>query len=99
MFSHHVARVARFARTMRGIGARTLVALMFIGSVALPVQANNDDDDNDAYAIGLWGDLPYSALQASVGVPNLIADMNAQRLRFSVHDGDLKAGSNSLCDD
>jgi hypothetical protein len=51
------------------------------------------------YSIGLWGDLPYSDEQANSGVPNIIADMNAQRLAFSVHDGDLKAGSNSPCDD
>jgi hypothetical protein len=45
------------------------------------------------YAIGLWGDLPYSAVQADPGVPNLIADMNSQELAFTVHDGDLKAGN------
>ena len=50
------------------------------------------------YAIGLWGDLPYSPAQEQIGVPNLIADMNAQRLAFTVHDGDLKQGSGSLCD-
>jgi hypothetical protein len=50
------------------------------------------------YAIGLWGDLPYSLAQETVGVPNLIDDMNAQRLAFTVHDGDLKQGSNSPCD-
>ena len=33
------------------------------------------------YAIGLWGDLPYSDVQATVGVPNLIADMNRQSSR------------------
>ena len=52
-----------------------------------------------AYAIGLWGDLPYSDVQENVGVPNLIADMNSQKLVFSVHDGDLKQGSNSPCND
>jgi hypothetical protein len=40
--------------------------------------------------------LPYSQEQATVGIPNLIADMNSQQLVFTVHDGDLKAGSNSL---
>jgi len=62
--------------------------------------ADDDDDGGDGdgdgrgtYAIGLWGDLPYSDLQAQVGVPNLIRDMNAQRLAFTVHDGDLKAGN------
>lgn len=46
-----------------------------------------------SYAIGLWGDLPYSSTQATVGVPNLIADMNSQNLAFSAHDGDIKSGS------
>lgn len=59
--------------------------------------AGADDDDQDqgqrVYAIGLWGDLPYSDEQALVGVPNLIADMNSQQLAFTVQDGDLKAGS------
>ena len=32
-------------------------------------------------------------------MPNLIADMNAQALTFTVHDGDLKQGSDSPCDD
>jgi hypothetical protein len=45
------------------------------------------------YAIGLWGDLPYNDIQATTGVPNLIADMNSSNLEFTVHDGDLKAGS------
>jgi hypothetical protein len=56
-------------------------------------------DDDEGYAIGLWGDLPYSNLQETVGLPNLIADMNAHELAFTVHDGDLKQGSNSPCND
>lgn len=62
---------------------------------------HDDDrrDDRGIYAIGLWGDLPYSLEQAAVGVPNLIADMNAQKLAFTAHDGDLKVGSGSPCDD
>ncbi len=50
-------------------------------------------DRDSSYAIGLWGDLPYSDEQARTGVPNLIADMNKQDLKFTVHNGDLKAGS------
>lgn len=46
------------------------------------------------YAIGLWGDLPYSAEQAAV-IPNLITDMNSQDLAFTAHDGDLRQGSGS----
>jgi hypothetical protein len=57
-------------------------------------QSGDDrDDDRGRYAIGLWGDLPYSDVQAQVGIPNLIADMNSQELAFTVHDGDLKAGN------
>jgi hypothetical protein len=63
--------------------------------VAVAISAANasEKDGRDPYSIGLWGDLPYSDIQAQVGVPNLIADMNAQKLAFTVHDGDLKAGN------
>ncbi|HMI52494.1 MAG TPA: hypothetical protein VK525_13340, partial [Candidatus Saccharimonadales bacterium] len=54
---------------------------------------HDDNHDRSTYAIGLWGDLPYSDIQATVGVPNLIADMNRHDLAFTAHDGDLKAGS------
>ncbi|MDQ6751084.1 MAG: hypothetical protein M3Z33_10070 [Actinomycetota bacterium] len=56
-------------------------------------------NSNDAYAIGLWGDLPYSDTQKTTGVPNLIADMNRQGLEFTAHDGDLKSGSSPCTDD
>src|SRR5213594_1547186 len=45
------------------------------------------------------GAICHSTTQVAVGVPNLIADMNTQELAFTVHDGDLKAGSNSPCND
>src|SRR5215813_1335621 len=77
----------------------TVVATLTIAALA-PAWAHDRDDDDDRYEIGLWGDLPYSTLQATVGIPNLIADMNAHDLRFTVHDGDLKAGNGpQLCDD
>lgn len=81
-----------------------VVALVTLAAASL-VKAQDGRIDTAAregsrpYSIGLWGDLPYSPTQATVGVPNLIADMNAQKLAFTVHDGDLKAGSNSPCDD
>ena len=65
--------------------------------------ANEDKSDNSRananapYAIGLWGDVPYSPAQVP-GVWNMIADMNDQNLAFTVNDGDLKAGSGA-CDD
>jgi len=71
-----------------------LVAL--IGSLAAGIAVAGQDEGNGqdfSYSVGLWGDLPYSDTQATTGVPNLIADMNSQDLAFTVHDGDLKAGS------
>jgi hypothetical protein len=57
-----------------------------------------DEAAGAAHAIGFWGDVPYSDVQSTTGVPNLIADMNRQGLAFSVHNGDIKSGS-SRCDD
>ena len=91
-------------RSWAWMGAVVLVA------AGLPVRAGagerrgddwyeNENEEREPYAIGLWGDLPYSTEQADIGIPNLIADMNAQDLAFTAHDGDLKAGSGSACDD
>jgi hypothetical protein len=86
----------------QGSRSRTIVllalAMLVLGSFTT-ARAYSDRDDNgrddegERFAIGLWGDLPYSDVQAQVGVPNLIADMNQQELAFTVHDGDLKAGN------
>ncbi|CCD94827.1 conserved exported hypothetical protein [Bradyrhizobium sp. ORS 375] len=76
----------------------TLSLLAFAAAQPSLAHDHGWDNDDDGYTIGLWGDMPYSTLQATVGVPNLIADMNAHRLKFTVHDGDLKQGSNSACD-
>src|SRR5947209_9706331 len=91
---------------MRNISWRPVSVLLIAAFAVGPICANEGrdrDDDHqrrgyDQYAIGLWGDLPYSTLQATVGVPNLIADMNSQDLVFTVHDGDWKSGS-SVCSD
>lgn len=61
----------------------------YLGTSSRP----STNDERGRYTIGLWGDLPYSDLQATIGVPNLIADMNSQALAFTAHDGDLKGGN------
>ena len=81
------SRLAILTATLLVLGAFTTVRAF---------QDRDDDgrgDDGERFAIGLWGDLPYSDVQALTGVPNLIADMNKQELAFTVHDGDLKAGN------
>jgi hypothetical protein len=84
------------------VGAAVLL-IAALGVTAAYAGDDRDERDNKghesesrAYAIGLWGDLPYSDLQAQVSVPNLIADMNLQKLAFTVHDGDLKAGNGTV---
>ena len=76
------------------------VPLLVSSAISLATAGENENKTEkssisltEIYSIGLWGDLPYSDVQAQVGVPNLIADMNAQKLAFTVHDGDLKAGN------
>jgi hypothetical protein len=50
-----------------------------------------NDRDRDGYTIALFGDAPYNAL-GRAQYPALLADINANRVAFSVFDGDLKAG-------
>ena len=73
------------------------LAGIVLAGATLSALAEQDSDDRrgreEPYAIGLWGDLPYSDAQALVGVPNLVADMNRHELAFTIHDGDLKAGN------
>jgi hypothetical protein len=85
-------------RMLRALFALPLVVLLACAHLPARADGGHDDNDDHRYAIGLWGDLPYSTEQETVGLPNLFADMNAHRLVFTVHDGDLKAGSNSPCD-
>jgi hypothetical protein len=77
-----------------------LIAAGLTAGLAVGGRGNDRDPGHKSfdYAIGLWGDLPYSAAQEAA-LPALIADMNKQDLAFTAHDGDLKAGSNSPCDD
>jgi hypothetical protein len=82
-----------------------LAALLAAAATAGLAIADRDDDargggprGGQPHALGVWGDVPYSDVQTASGVPNLIADMNGQRLAFSVHNGDIKAGG-SRCDD
>jgi len=83
--------------TRRFLAPPALAALLAAALTGAAFAHDDRDDDrrerNEPYAIGLWGDLPYSDVQAQVGVPNLIADMNRHELAFTVHDGDLKAGN------
>ncbi len=85
---------------MPKLAASLLAALLAVAALAVALAGGTARGDAPAraHAVGLWGDVPYSDDQLARGVPNLIADMNRHALAFSVHDGDIKAGS-SRCDD
>lgn len=99
------SRLKRISRLVRKSCTQALAITFLTASAGMAMAGGHfshggyyDHDHDDSYAIGLWGDLPYSDAQLAA-LPAMFADMNAQRLAFSVHDGDLKQGSNSLCDD
>lgn len=63
---------------------------------------NGQTDRNDGFTIGVWGDMPYIKGKitkdlALSGTAQVIADINAQAPLFTVFDGDIKAGSKSIC--
>jgi hypothetical protein len=73
-----------------------LLAAVAAGALAAGIAVAGKGNGNDKtfeFTVGLLGDLPYNDVQAQSGVPNLIADMNTSDISFSIHDGDLKAGS------
>lgn len=92
-FYDSVLRSIAGVRLLHKVCLLTLAVPFMVSPSIHPANARDESSESGSYAIGLWGDLPYSDLQAQTGVPNLIADMNAQNLAFTVHNGDLKAGN------
>jgi hypothetical protein len=71
-----------------------VLAVAALAAAGVAVSGNGSTNNKTfEFTVGLWGDLPYNDVQAETGVPNLIADMNNSDISFSIHDGDLKAGS------
>ena len=102
-FSTVIQRARNFARASAAVLALTVLAITALNAdngngnaygVNKDYPYGVNQQSSRPYAIGLWGDLPYSAEQAAV-IPNLIADMNSQDLAFTAHDGDLRQGSGS----
>jgi hypothetical protein len=70
-------------------------------TVTMTVSSAKEDErrrGGDKYTIGLFGDTPYNTL-GRAQYPNLLADINASHVAFSVFDGDLKAGGDGPCSD
>jgi hypothetical protein len=84
-------------KLLLGVLAGVLLAGAVVAGIAVAGK-DKGNDKNFEYAVGLWGDLPYSTQQEAL-IPGLIQDMNNADLAFTIDDGDLKQGSNSPCDD
>lgn len=62
-------------------------------------ESKHKNESSAAFAIGLWGDMPYAKAGDEPKVAALIEDMNAQRLAFTIFGGDTKDGSSHCTDD
>ena len=73
------------------------IALLLLVAVRIG-SAKEDDDEKgrDSYTIALFDDTPYNTL-GRAQYPDLLADINASHVAFSVFDGDLKAGADGPC--
>jgi len=90
-------------RAVKKVTVPLIAALCSALLVAGMAVAGDDDRERrdhrvGSFAVGLWGDLPYTPQQRAQGVPNLIEDMNASKLAFSIFDGDVKNGR-TVCRD
>jgi hypothetical protein len=81
------------------LAAAATAGVATAGRTPFTTGAGHPRGGHGAYSIGLWGDLPYSDVQKTVGVPNLVADMNSQPLAFTANDGDIKSGGSACTDD
>jgi hypothetical protein len=89
------------------ISRRRIAAALAVlaGTIALVAYAGvaqgsgqGGHNGNGRFTVGLFGDMPYNA-QGRAEYPNLVQDINANHVAFSVFDGDLKAGGDGPCSD
>src|SRR5882757_8302569 len=65
-------------QTTRKLAGLAFAILLVAASTAFAASRfggddERDDDERRSYAIGLWGDLPYSDVQALSGVPTRLS--------------------------
>ena len=75
-------------------GAVLILGASHVGSV----KGDDGDPTDQSYTVALFGDMPYNEL-GRAQYPNLLANINASHVAFSVFDGDLKAGGDGPCSD
>jgi hypothetical protein len=87
---------------IRQLAAAAALVLVTAGTGSSLGQPGAGVDDHhasqDAYTIALFGDMPYGAA-GRVEYPRLLTAVNDAHVKFSVFDGDLKAGGDGACTD
>jgi hypothetical protein len=88
----------RLALPFAGLAACAAAAVgIAVGtSSASPAPVQFGGHSQSRYVVGLFGDMPYGAASKPL-YPNVLADLNAHDVAFSVFDGDLKAGGDGAC--
>ena len=71
-------RRTRLVSTVSALLAAAVTAGVTLAAAGGRSVVHIEANSHRPYAIGLWGDMPYSVEQATVGMPNLIADINSQ---------------------
>ncbi len=87
-------------KTLKALGLCAAFGLAVTLPMTVVADPHHDDHDRDdgKFSFALWGDMPYAKNGDDPKIPALIADINANHVKFSIFDGDLKDGS-SVCDD
>ena len=88
------ARPAATMRTGRSLARSFALAAVLLAASGLAARA-----DEQSFAFGLWGDMPYARANDLPKIAPLIDDMNASDIAFSMYDGDIKDGSSKCTDD
>jgi hypothetical protein len=85
---------------IRQLAAAAALVLVTAGGNWSAVRDGTDhhEPEDGTYTVALFGDMPYGAA-GQVEYPRLLANVNDARVRFSVFDGDLKAGGDGACVD
>ena len=80
-------------------GSRRLAGGFVLAAALLTATGLAARADDQSFAFGLWGDMPYARANDLPKIAPLIADMNASDIAFSLYDGDIKDGSSKCSDD
>lgn len=84
-------------RKIASFVAATVVMVGFFASLATGRSSGQGPQSREKVDFGLIGDMPYRTADEAK-LDTLIGEINDEKIRFTIHVGDIKSGS-SRCDD